>query len=146
MKVILLKDVKGIGRRFEEKNVSDGYATNFLIPKKMAVDAFSQAARQVRAQMEAESKSKESQNQKLNENISKLSGTTIEIKLSANEKGHLFSSLTKEKVLELIKEKGIEVNQDLIILEQPIKDLGKFEIPISVGEKTTHFTLVVSNK
>ncbi len=146
MKVILLKDVKGVGRRFEEKNISDGYAINFLIPKKLAVASLSAAAGQVRALMEQEKKSKETQNKTVSENISKLSGTTVEVKLAANEQGHLFASLSKEKIADLIKEKGIEIDASSIDLEQPLKEIGSHTLPIIVGDKITHFTLIISKK
>ncbi len=146
MKVILLKDIRGVGRRFEEKNISDGYAINYLIPKKLAVAALSSAAGQIKSLQDQESKSKEVQNQKISENVSKLSGTTIEIKLAANDKGHLFASLSKDKIASLLNEKGIEINSDSINLDQPVKEVGTFSIPISVGDKLTHFTLIVSGK
>lgn len=143
MRVIFLKDVKGIGRRFEEKNVSDGYATNFLIPKKLAVPASGSAAGQIKSLKESEERNKAISEEKLNENISLLSGTEIRVALKANDKGHLFASLNKEKVIELLKEKGVTINSRMIEVDYPIKETGTFEIPVSVGNKQTHFTLVV---
>ncbi len=71
MKVILLKDVKGVGRKFEEQEVSDGYAINFLIPQKLAVTLTGQSAAQVRQLKEQGETKKESEIKKLNEKISK---------------------------------------------------------------------------
>jgi large subunit ribosomal protein L9 len=143
MKVILLKDIKGIGKRFEEKNVSDGYAINFLIPRRLAVAALSSAAGQIKSMKESEEKNKSISLEKINENISKLSGTEIHVSLKANEKGHLFASLNKEKIGELLKEKDLAIDSRNIDLEEPIKETGTFSVPVSVGNKTTHFTLVV---
>ncbi len=143
MKVILLKDIKGVGKRFEEKNVSDGYAINFLIPRKLAVAALSSAAGQIKSIKESEEKNKAVSVEKMNENIGKLSGTEIHTSLKVNDKGHLFASLSKEKIGELLKEQGLEIDPRNIDLEEPIKETGTFSVPVSVGDKTTHFTLVV---
>ena len=143
MKVILLKDVKGVGKRFEEKNVSDGYAINFLIPRKLAVAALSSGAGQIKSIKESEEKNKAVSLEKMNENIGKLSGTEIKVLLKANDKGHLFASLNKEKIGELLKEKGLEIDSRNIDIEEPIKETGTFSVPVSIGGKTTHFTLVV---
>jgi large subunit ribosomal protein L9 len=145
MKIILLKDIKGIGKKFEEKNASDGYAINYLIPNKLAVMAGSAAAGQIKSLKEAEEKQNQVKNQKISENVSKLAGTEISVELKANEKGHLFASLSKEKIVDLLKEKGIQINSENLNTD-PIKEIGTFTIPVLVGGKETHFTLVVSSK
>jgi len=144
MKVVLLKDVKKIGRRFEEKDVADGYARNFLIPQKLAVPAGTPAAKQAlehKSQLVTE-QSKE--DQKLQADITKLTGTTLKISAKVNEQGHLFEKLTAHKISAHIKEDlGLDIPQNLIEIE-PIKEAGTHQIPISVGEgKQTHFTLEV---
>ncbi len=147
MKVILLKDVRGVGKRFEERNVAEGYATNFLIPKKLAVTAGSGAAAQVVEQKNQESKVKSQELEKLGSNIEKIAGNTVKISLKANEQGHLFVKLTKAKIAELA---GLE--EKLIDLKDPIKETGTFSVPVLVPGgpssklgtgKETHFTLVV---
>lgn len=144
MKVIFLKDVKGVGRRFEEKNVADGYAANFLIPKKLAVPATASSAAQVKAMKEQEIEHKAKSAAEVEENMRKLSGVELHVKAKANEKGHLFEKLTAEKIAaHLKKEKGIEVNFAYINLFEGIRDVGSFEIPVRVGDKLTHFLLVV---
>lgn len=146
MKIILLKDIKGVGRKFEEKNASDGYAINYLIPNKLAVMASGAAAAQIKTLKEAEEKSNQAKNQKISENVSKLAGTEITATLKANEKGHLFASLSKDKIINLLKEKGIEIASDNLNLKDPIKEIGTYSIPVLVGDKETHFTLIVSGK
>jgi large subunit ribosomal protein L9 len=143
MKVVLLKDVKGIGRRFEEKNVSDGHASNFLIPRKLALPA--NEAGQIKALKEGEAKQREAQSKKVEEAIAKISGTEVILKLKANEKAHLFASLNREKLSEILKkEKGIDIDPDYIVLAAPIKQIGTFEIPVIVGVgKETKFTLKI---
>jgi large subunit ribosomal protein L9 len=145
MKVILLKDVKGVGKRYEEKNVADGYALNLLIPKKLAVPATGAAAGQIKSLKENEAKHKEADNKKLESEVAKLSGFELRVSLKANEKGHLFAALTPEKISELLKGEGIIVGSGHIGIDH-IKETGTFEVPVRIGEKTTHFQLVVEGK
>lgn len=142
MKVIFLKDVKGAGRLYEEKEVSDGYAQNFLFPKKLAVPATGAAANQIKNLKEGHAKHREAENKKLHEHMEKLHDTTVTVKANANEKNHLFAALTADKLSELLREKGIEVPTNFI-QTQSIKELGTFRIPVSVDGKQTHFTLVI---
>ncbi|MBX4189649.1 hypothetical protein KW785_03625, partial [Candidatus Parcubacteria bacterium] len=80
---------------------------------------------------------------KLEVEVAKIANTEVRVELKANEKNHLFAALTREKISGLLKEKGIEISSGLIDIEAPIKEVGTFSIPVSVGEKQTHFTLVV---
>jgi large subunit ribosomal protein L9 len=144
MKVIFLKDVKGVGRKWEEKNVADGFALNRLIPGKLAVPATASAAAQIKSLKEQDEKGKVMKNEKVNEEMHKLAGLTLVIRAKANEKGHLFEKLTAEKIASFLKkEKGIEVDFAYINLFEGIRDIGSFEIPVKVGDKLTHFTLIV---
>jgi large subunit ribosomal protein L9 len=144
MKVILLKDIKGVGRKFDEKNVSDGYATNFLIPKKLAVAATGQGAAQVLELKKQGEDKQANETERLNKSVAQVSEKKIVVKLKANEQNHLFSSLNAEKISKLLKEEGIELGSENIKLEHPIKETGTFEVPVSLGGgKETHFTLEV---
>lgn len=146
MKVILLKDVKGVGKKYEEKNVSDGYAQNFLIPKKLALSLAGSSASAIKILKEQEEKSREDKREALMDNISRLTDLTITTKMKANEKGHLFSSLSAEKISELIKKEGFEIDAKHIELSEPIKETGTFEVPVSVeGVKGIKFTLEVKS-
>lgn len=146
MKIILLKDIKGVGKRFDEKEVSDGYATNFLIPRKLAVSLAGSSAGTIRVLKEGIEKSREKKEETLALNISKLSGATFKVEMKANDKGHLFASLSKEKISEILKKEGIEINPENISLLEPIKETGTFEVPVSVGGgKETSFTLEVKH-
>lgn len=144
MKVILLKDVKGIGRRYEEKEVSSGHAINFLIPQKLAVPSESSAALQAKAQREQEEKSKQSRNEVLSQEVSKIASSEIKVTLKANDKGHLFASLNAEKLSEILKsEKGISIDPSCILIKSPIKETGPHTIGVRIGQKETHFNLIV---
>jgi large subunit ribosomal protein L9 len=147
MKVILLKDVKGVGRKWEEKNVADGFATNRLIPQKLAVIASGSSANQIKALKEQDAASKAKSSEKLHAEIAKIANTEVRIQEKANDKNHLFASITRDKLSQILKkEKGIEVPADCILLEQAIKELGTFQIPVKVETKETHFTLVVEGR
>ena len=143
MKIILLKDVKGVGRRYEEKNVADGLAMNRLIPQKMAIAATGSAAAQIKALKEGEAKHRESEMEKVHEELKKLSGTEVRVSLKANEAGHLFASLSKDMIAKLLMDRGIAVDSKMLMLEQPVKEIGAFQIPVKVDSKETHFTLIV---
>ncbi len=142
MKVILLKDIKGVGKRFEEKIVSDGYAMNMLIPKKFAVPANDAGA--VKTLIANKVAHVQAEQKRLEDVIQRLITTEIKLKLKANEQNHLFASLNAQKISDLLKkENNIEIAPELIQLKTPIKEIGIFEIPVRVGEKEVKFTLVV---
>lgn len=146
MKVILLRDVKGVGKRFEEKSVGDGYASNFLIPQKMAVPATGAAAGQIKSLKEGEAKKNASKAEHLDADIHKLAGSTVKYEAAVNDKGHLFASINAEKLSGILKAKGFNVPADCIALEHPIKDAGEHPVPVKAGVKETHFTLSIKAK
>lgn len=135
-----------MGKKYEEKNVGDGYASNYLIPQKLAVPATGAAAGQIMMLKENDSKHREAEMKKLEEEVRKLASTTINIKEKANEKNHLFASISAGKLSALLKERGINVPAECIVLESPIKELGTREVPIEIKGKRTHFTLVIEAK
>ncbi|MBS5787961.1 MAG: 50S ribosomal protein L9 [Clostridioides difficile] len=138
MKVILLKDVKGTGKKGEMKEVSDGYARNFLFPKKMAVVADNQAVKELKEK----SKSEEFKTQQeydsavlLGKEMEKIS---IEIYTKAGDGGRLFGSITSKDIAEqLKKQKDIDVDKRKIILEEPIRVLGSAKVEIKIHPKVT---------
>jgi len=143
MKIILLRDVKGVGRKWEEKDVADGYGNNFLLPHKLAVAAGSVAAAQVKALRAQEEEKREKLHGKAVSSIAELSGTEVHISVKANDKGHLFASISREDLAKIIREKGLDVSADAILLEHPIKETGTHLVPVCLDSKETHFTLVV---
>lgn len=143
MKVILLKDVKGIGRKFEEKNVADGYALNKLIPEGMAIGVTGAAAGQIKNLKESDQKHKQAELEKQGLHLAKLEGTKISVSLKASEQNHLFASLTKDKIAQLLAGQGIDISASSIELKAPIKETGTYAVPVSMGGKQTTFTLEV---
>ena len=144
MKIILLKDIKGVGKKFEEKIVSDGYAINMLLPKKLAVSATGPGAKQVEALKKQNEANQAQEDKKLEESLHKIAGKTISIQMKATEQGHLFEKINAEKLVRVLREQGIEISADHITLEVPIKEIGTYEVPISIKPGVeSKFTLLV---
>src|SRR3989344_2720980 len=144
MKVVLLKDVPGVGKRSEVKNVSDGYALNFLIPKKLVVagTAFSIAHAERLAPEEAAER--DIAENLLYKNLSSAEGTVIEMTGKANKEGSLFASIHKEAIAaELRKQKHIDLSAECLEIEKPIKEVGTHRILVSARGKKGSFTLLV---
>ena len=136
MKVILIKDVKGLGRAHEEVTTADGYALNCLIPKKLAIAATAVAMK------EAETRRKQVVDRSsvdaalLTQNIASLAEARIVIKMKANEKGHLYDAVDTADISKAAKEQAhIDLPEEVIKLEKPIKELGTFEIPVAFGDQ-----------
>lgn len=144
MKVVLLKDVPGVGRKNEVKNVADGYAINFLIPRKLAeMGTRAALASAERTQKEA-AEGQKIQAGLLSKNLQSLEGVRIEMEEKANEKGHLFSGIHKETIVaELKKQKGIELLPEFLVLAHPIKEAGEHKIEILAQGKTASVILIV---
>ena len=144
MKVILIKDVKGMGRTHEEVTTSDGYALNYLIPKKLAIIATPVARK------EAESRIKQQVDQVavdaalLTQNIASLAEARIVIKTKANEKGHLYDAVGAPEIAAAAKEQAhIDLPENVIKLEKPIKEVGTFDIPVASADTFGKFSIII---
>jgi large subunit ribosomal protein L9 len=144
MKVVLLKDVAGVGRKNEVKSVSDGYALNMLIPKKLAMAGTAASiahAERLASEAAAERKVQEDL---LFKNLLATQGVVIEMTGKANEQGHLFASVQPSAIVaELKKQKGIDLLPEFLQITKPVKELGEHAIPVSVHGKAGAFTLLV---
>ena len=142
MKVILKQDIKGVGRKYEVKEVSSGYATNLLFPKKLAESATPDAIKKVellKTQNVAEIEIRENLAKK---SVEMLKGIVVTLNKKANEKGSLFSSIHKEEIVEALKsQSNIDLPVEFIELEKPIKQTGEHKIKISVGKNKGEFIL-----
>ena len=126
MKIILSQDITGVGRKGEVKNVSDGYARNFLLPNKLgqiATTAAIASADKLKKQMEQD---KDVQKDILEKNIKGLNGLKVQLKAKANEKGHLFSIIHPDEISKILKEQHhLDIPSKMIEIEKPIKELGE---------------------
>jgi len=143
MKVILMKDVKKIGRAHEEVEVADGHALNFLIPGKFAVAATPAAKKEAELRMKQRKELHEVDGKLLAGNIAALAETRIVVKAKANEKGHLYNAVGEEEIVQAAKDAHIDLPEAAIKLERPIKELGIFEIPVSMGEVFGKFSITI---
>lgn len=144
MKVILHEEVKNLGKIGEVVNVADGYARNFLIPKKLAVEANIKNVRALdheKKKIEEKVKKIKSSAEQLSEKISSLA---ITLHAKAGEEEKLFGSITTMDIAEALKKEGIDIERKKILLDEPIKRLGSYSIHIKVHpELTTHLNLQV---
>ncbi|MEK7160721.1 MAG: 50S ribosomal protein L9 [Patescibacteria group bacterium] len=126
MKVIFLKDVPPVGQKNEVKEVSDGYARNFLLVKNLAKVATEAALKQWEAEKERMAQQAEEELKKEESTISHLDGQEIEIKAKADETGKLYGAITTAKIAKILKDKGFEVKKNQIKLPETIKELGEY--------------------
>ena len=139
MKVILQQDVKGKGKKGELVNVSDGYARNFLLPKKLAVPATQENLTVMKQQDAARQKKMEADKAKANETAEKLGDVLVKITArGGGDGGKLFGSITSKEISEeLQKQHGIEVEKNKIVQDEPIKSFGSHEIKCKLGFEIT---------
>lgn len=132
MKVILLQDIENIGKRFEVKNVKDGYARNFLIPNGMAKLATEEAIKWVEMQKEILGKQIEEELKTAQDAASKLDGLEIIIPVKLGDQGQFFEKINAQKIADKIKEMGFEVKKTQVELNDPLGELGEFPIKIKL--------------
>ncbi len=132
MKVIFLKDVKGQGKKGEIKNVSEGYARNFLLPQGLASSASEGNVKQIEQQKKAELKKKDLEKEAAEAQAKKIAEMTIEIKAKSGEGGRLFGSITSKQIAEELAKKKIKIDKRKIQLDDPIRTLGVTVVPIKL--------------
>lgn len=131
MKVILLKDVPKLGKKFETKEVSSGYALNFLLPQRKVQMATPQILKDLEAQKEAYLATLKETKEKLKIVLEKIKDAKIVIKAPANEEGKLFAGIGVKEIAEAINEQAEEkIDPKIIILENPIKEVGEHPVKI----------------
>ena len=130
MKVILLRDVANTGRKHEVKEVSPGFARNFLIPKGLAIIADAESLKNLEAKKKIDAEKAEQELKETEKIVSKLDGTEVEMKVKTGEEGQLFESVNKQKISEYLKEMGFNVSKNQIDLKSPIKKTGEFPVKL----------------
>lgn len=144
MKVIFLQDVPRVGKKYDIKEVNDGYAMNFLLPRKFAEMATPKAIALLEMRKKEIVVEREVQTDLLMKNLEEIKNKIITIKVKADEKGHLFSKIhIKEIVDEMKKQNHADIKEEFIVLEKPIKEIGEFDIPIEIKSKKSSFKLIV---
>lgn len=144
MKIILLRDVPNVGKKYEVKDVSDGYAQNYLFARKLAEIATPGAIKNVELRKKQSVQKQELDKDLLLKTLDSLKGLKITLNEKANEKGHLFAQVHREEVVNAIKgQKGIELNVEMIDMEHPIKETGEHKINIKIDKKTAEVILEI---
>jgi large subunit ribosomal protein L9 len=147
MKVILLDDVQKLGRRGEVRDVSDGYARNFLIPKKLALGASAgnlKNLEHIKVQANAKAERVKSDAETLRARIEAL---TLEERRQASEEGKLFGSVTSQDIVDFLDKHGVKIERRRIQLDEPIKTLGDTSVPIRVHQDVTaHLKVTVARR
>lgn len=144
MKILLTKDTPKIGRKDEIKEFPDGYARNFILPKGIGIPATPAVLADLEKRKTLIRVEKEVQNELLLKNLESLRRVTVVMKRKANDKGHLFSSIHETDISdELSKVHRVSVDPGAIKLDEPIKELGEKKIKVSMGGKSSEFTLLV---
>jgi large subunit ribosomal protein L9 len=130
MKVILLEDVEKIGKKFEVKEVKDGYARNFLIPKGLAKPATKEALIWLETQKDIEEKKAEKSLKEIQEIASSIDDQEVVIQVKVGDQDQIFESIGAQKISEKLKEAGFDIKKSQIELAEPIKELGEFPVKI----------------
>jgi large subunit ribosomal protein L9 len=134
MKVLLLRDHEKLGKAGDIKNVADGYARNYLIPRGLAVLATASALKQAETVRRAEEKRRAKLFAEAQAVANQLTGTTLTFRALAGETGKLYGSITAHDIVEAIqREKGIELDKRKVELREPLRSLGMHTVPIRLA-------------
>ena len=133
MKVILKDNIKGVGKKDEVINASDGYARNFLLPKGLAVEATNENMSKLKAKEESKAYKKEQEREEAKKVAKKLEGIQLKVAVKAGENGKIFGGVSAKEIADLLKSNyGIEVDKKKIDLKETIKTLGLRTVTIKL--------------
>jgi large subunit ribosomal protein L9 len=144
MKIILIKDIKKVGRKFEVKDVADGYAINSLIPSGAALPATPGNIKSVEVRKAKDTLLKKEFATALEYAVSKLKDGKLQISGKVNEKGHLFAGIHKEQIIQDFKnETSVELPAEAFELDKPLKEVGEHEVSLKVDGKIYKIKVLV---
>ena len=135
MKVILLDNIKGVGKKDEIINASDGYARNFLLPRKLAVEANNENLAKLKAKQSANDYRKDVEKQEAKKMAEKLKGILLKVRVKAGENGKIFGGVTAKEISDELKNQyKIEIDKKKIDLKETVKTLGSLSVNIKLYE------------
>jgi large subunit ribosomal protein L9 len=145
MEVILIEDVKSLGKKGDKVKVSDGYARNFILPKKLGIEATKQNLYELKLQKDAEDRRQKEILEEARQLAKKIEAATVILKIKTGEGGKAFGSIsTKEIAAALNEQQGIELDRKKIQLSEPIKNTGDYTVGIKLHPKVAvEFKIVV---
>ena len=133
MKVVLLQDVKGQGKKDEIVNVSDGYARNYLFPRKLAAEADKKVLNDIKTKEEAKARRIELEKAAARETAEKLQSLLVKIPIQSGADGKLYGSVSTKDIAEaLLAQHGIEIDRRKIVLDNPIKAYGTYTVDVKL--------------
>ena len=134
MKVIFNVDVRGQGKKGEMKEVSDGYARNYLLPRKLASEATADAVNAFKLREKAKAAQIARDRALAEENAKKLAGVVVQVQARAGQGGRLFGAVTSQEISDALREQhGIELEKNKIVQAEPIKQFGSYEVKAKLG-------------
>ena len=144
MKVILQQDVKGQGKKGQMVEVSDGYARNFLLPRKLALEANADNVNTMKLQEKARKAKEAAEKAEAEAVAEKLKESVVKISAKAGTGGRLFGAVTSKEIAEGLKAQyGIEINKSKIVQEEPIKTFGTYQLKAKLGYEVVGTVYVV---
>ena len=147
MRIILLQDVEDVGKKYEIKDVKDGYARNFLIPKGLAKLATKSALERIEKQKEIEKQKIEEELKEIQKLASSMDGLEVIIPVKIGEEQQLFEKINTQKISEKLKELGFEIKKEQIDLAEPIKELGEFPTKVKFEHNLeSEITVIITEK
>lgn len=132
MKVVLLQDVKGQGKKGELKNVNDGYARNYLFPKKLAEEATSTVLNDLKQKEYSKKVQLEKEKKEALELKEKLDKTAVTVKVKCGEGDRTYGSVTAQEISDALKENGLEVDKRKLVIKENIRTLGTYTVEVKV--------------
>jgi len=130
MKVILIKDIEKLGKKYEVKEISSGYARNYLIPKKLVVQATDKLLKWAETKKEELEKKAEEKLKKISNSVSEIDGLEVEISVKIGEEKQLFEKINQQKISEALKELGYDIKKTQIELKEPLQEIGEFPVKL----------------
>lgn len=138
MKVILLQDVKSLGKKGEIVTVSDGYARNMILPKKLGLEATGKNLNDLKLQNQHAEKVAQEQYEAALKLSDHIKDKTVEVKIKSGEGGRTFGSVSTKEISAAVKQQlELDLDKKKMILSEPIKSLGTFEVPVKLHAKVT---------
>lgn len=135
MQVILLQDIKNVGKKDQIINANDGYARNFLFPKKLALEASKDNLLKLKAKQDSNAHKKNLEIEANRKIAKKIEEITLELKVKAGANGKTFGGVTSKEISEgLKKQTGIDIDKKKIVLKETIKVLGRFNVDVKFGD------------
>ncbi|MGN0805615.1 MAG: 50S ribosomal protein L9 [Candidatus Coproplasma sp.] len=134
MKIILLQDVKGQGKKGELKEVNDGYARNFLIKKGLAIEATATKINELNQKQQATAYHKEEELKAMKALAAEINGKTFNLAIKVGQNGKVFGSVTAADISDCLKQAGYEIDKKKIVLDGPIKLVGVYSVALRLAE------------